>query len=249
MGAAPGTSRLTTARLSRHLLTALALSQRLVSCSYQVSGPEGTPGSVTVEGAGIGAANRDARVENRASSVENATASPDGHTPRAARRGPVVRKARAGDVPAMQALVAHFAARGDLLPRTLNEFYQQLRDFFVADLDGRVVGICALSLYWEDLAEVRSLAVQDVAAGKGLGAALVRACVAEASALGIRRVFALTYRAGFFARLGFREIDKRELPQKIWKDCFKCAKFANCDETALIRETTSEESRTESRDA
>jgi amino-acid N-acetyltransferase len=164
------------------------------------------------------------------------------------RSEPVVRKARAGDVPAMQALVAQFAARGELLPRTLNEFYQQLRDFFVAEVAGQVVGICALSLYWEDLAEVRSLAVQEAHGGRGLGGALVRACIGEAAALGIRRVFALTYRPGFFAKLGFRELDKRELPQKIWKDCFKCARFANCDETALIRDTMEGETSAESRE-
>ena len=140
-------------------------------------------------------------------------------------------------MPAIQKLVAHFAARGELLPRTLNELYQHLRDFFVCELDGEVVGICALSVYWEDLAEVRSLAVQEAHGGKGLGAALVNTCLEEATDLGVRRVFALTYRPGFFEKLGFRSIDKRELPQKIWKDCIKCAKFACCDETALIRDT------------
>jgi RNA 3'-terminal phosphate cyclase (ATP) len=283
MAAAPGTSRLTTARLSRHLLSALAVSQQLLGCSYQLSGPEGTSGSVTVEGVGLrgsstehraqgtehraqrteqstqgtgpdhavrhasgavrersedgaqGTGHREARGESREPCAADVVVTPDPQSP------PVVRKARASDVPAMQALVAQFAARGELLPRTLNEFYQQLRDFFVAEVAGEVVGICALSLYWEDLAEVRSLAVQEAHGGRGLGASLVRACVAEASALGIRRVFALTYRPGFFARLGFREIDKRELPQKIWKDCFKCAKFANCDETAVIRGAASHE--------
>jgi len=150
---------------------------------------------------------------------------------------PVVRKARAEDVPAIQQLVAYFAARGEVLPRTLNELYQHLRDFFVCELTGKVVGISALSLYWEDLAEIRTLAVQEGHGGKGLGAALVNACLEEAARLGIRRVFALTYRPGFFERMGFRPIDKRELPQKIWKDCIKCAKFACCDEVALIRDT------------
>jgi amino-acid N-acetyltransferase len=149
----------------------------------------------------------------------------------------VIRKARAEDVPAIQKLVAYFAARGELLPRTLNELYQHLRDFFVCELHEEVVGIAALSLYWEDLAEVRSLAVQEGQGGKGLGAALVHACLDEAARLGIRRVFALTYRPGFFEKLGFREIDKRALPQKIWKDCIRCAKFACCDEVALIRDT------------
>ena len=149
----------------------------------------------------------------------------------------MIRKARAEDVPAIQKLVAYFAARGELLPRTLNEIYQHLRDFFVCELHGEVVGIAALSLYWEDLAEVRSLAVAEGQGGKGLGAALVNACLEEAARLGIRRVFALTYRPGFFEKLGFQGIDKRALPQKIWKDCIRCAKFACCDEVALIRDT------------
>jgi amino-acid N-acetyltransferase len=145
-----------------------------------------------------------------------------------------VRKARAADGPAIQKLLAHFASRGELLPRTLNEVYQHLRDFVVGETEGRIVGVCALWLYWEDLAEVRSLAVEEGSAGRGLGTALVDACLAEAAALGIRRVFALTYRPGFFERLGFRRVDKRELPQKIWKDCLRCAKFTCCDEIALI---------------
>jgi amino-acid N-acetyltransferase len=148
----------------------------------------------------------------------------------------IVRKARAADGPAIQRLLAHFASRGELLHRTLNEVYQHLRDFVVGEAEGRIVGVCALWLYWEDLAEVRSLAVEDSYAGRGLGKALVGACLTEAAELGIQRVFALTYRPGFFERLGFRILDKRELPQKIWKDCVGCAKFTCCDEVALIRD-------------
>jgi RNA 3'-terminal phosphate cyclase (ATP) len=230
MALAPGTSRLTTSRVTRHLLTTVQLVQQLLGCPVQVGGEEGSPGTVTIEGVGI---------ERRGSGE------PQTPTPKFEIRNstfeipaePVIRKARAEDVPAIQKLVAYFAARGELLPRTLNELYQHLRDFFVYELHGEVVGIAALSLYWEDLAEVRSLAVQEGRGGKGLGAALVHACLEEAARLGIRRVFALTYRPGFFEKLGFREIDKRELPQKIWKDCIRCAKFACCDEVALIRET------------
>jgi amino-acid N-acetyltransferase len=145
-----------------------------------------------------------------------------------------VRKARAADGPAIQRLLAHFATRGELLHRTLNEVYQHLRDFVVGEADGRIVGVCALWLYWEDLAEVRSLAVEESHGGRGLGTALVRACLEEAARLGIRRAFALTYRPAFFERLGFRTLDKRELPQKIWKDCLRCSKFTCCDEVALI---------------
>lgn len=241
MALACGTSRLTTSRVTRHLLSTVQIAQQLLGCPVQVGGDEGGPGQVAIEGAG--SANR------RAPGNENEPMPGSGHLDIQAQQfeiqhqkfeiesKAVIRKARAEDVPAIQKLVGYFAARGELLPRTLNEIYQHLRDFFVCELHGEVVGIAALSLYWEDLAEVRSLAVAEGQGGKGLGAALVQACLEEAARLGIRRVFALTYRPGFFEKLGFQGIDKRELPQKIWKDCIRCAKFACCDEVALIRDT------------
>ena len=224
---AAGTSRLTTSRVTSHLMTAIALAQQILGCPAQVRGDVGTPGSITIEGVGV-------RTENAGEAdrgIQRERVRADGGGP-----PPVVRKARAADGPAIQQLLAHFASRGELLHRTLNEVYQHLRDFVVGEVDGRIVGVCALWLYWEDLAEVRSLAVDDGYAGRGLGKALVAACLAEAGELGIRRVFALTYRPGFFERLGFRTLDKRELPQKIWKDCLRCAKFTCCDEVALIRD-------------
>jgi RNA 3'-terminal phosphate cyclase (ATP) len=231
MALAPGTSRLTTSRVTPHLFTTIQIAQQVRGCLVQIGGKEGGPGSVTIQGSGTSA-------ESGAPSAGGRSAKVDIRNSQFAMgSSPVVRKARAGDVPAIQKLVAHFAARGELLPRTLNELYQHLRDFSVCELDGEIVGVCALSLYWEDLAEIRTLAVQEAHGGKGLGGALVNACLEEAARLGVRRVFALTYRPGFFERFGFREIEKRELPQKIWKDCIKCAKFACCDEVALIRET------------
>jgi RNA 3'-terminal phosphate cyclase (ATP) len=247
MALAGGTSRLTTSRVTPHLLTTVQIVQQALGCPVEVGGEEGSPGHVTIEGVGSSAESRAPRGEGRAVSAEghgawarigdSAFRVPPGCPQSEIPSGAVVRKARATDVPAMQTLVAHFAARGELLPRTLNEMYQHLRDFFVAEVDGEIVGVCGLSLYWEDLAEIRTLAVHEAHAGKGLGSALVTACLEEAGALGVGRVFALTYRPGYFERFGFRTIDKRELPQKIWKDCIKCAKFACCDETALIRET------------
>ena len=230
---AAGTSRLTTSRVTPHLVTAIALVQQILGCPAQVRGNIGSPGSVTLEGVGVRMPQ--AGEKRRGGEPDQATrtdlAGKDGEASPA-----IVRKARAADGPAIQRLLAHFASRGELLHRTLNEVYQHLRDFMVSETEGRIVGVCALWLYWEDLAEVRSLAVEEGYAGRGLGKALVRACLAEAAELGIRRVFALTYRPGFFERLGFRILDKRELPQKIWKDCLRCAKFTCCDEVALIRD-------------
>ncbi|HEX7550799.1 MAG TPA: N-acetyltransferase, partial [Candidatus Methylomirabilis sp.] len=207
----------------------------------QVSGEIGKPGSVTIEG--VGRRRESAQGGFGPPPAVGAAGGPSHDSPSRPPRpslsalASVVRKAKAADGPPIQRLLAHFAARGELLPRTLNEVYRNLRDFFVCEVDGEVVGVCALSLYWEDLAEVRSLAVHEAYGGKDLGKALVTACLDEATGLGVRRVFALTYRPGFFEQLGFRTLDKRELPQKIWKDCIRCAKFTCCDETALICET------------
>lgn len=237
MALAPGTSRLTTSRVTQHLLTTVRIVQHVLGCPVQVGGEEGSPGHVTIEGVGLSREPRAPSAESQAASEHQGAKFEIRHSTFDIASGVVVRKARAADVPAMQALVAHFAARGELLPRTLNELYQHLRDFFVCEVDGQIAGVCALSLYWEDLAEVRTLAVHEAHGGKGLGGLLVNACLEEAAGLGVRRVFALTYRPGYFERFGFHTIDKRELPQKIWKDCIKCAKFACCDETALIRDT------------
>jgi amino-acid N-acetyltransferase len=146
----------------------------------------------------------------------------------------MIRKARIADVRTIQALIGEYARKGLMLPRSLSSIYENLRDYFVYENEkGEVVGSAAIHIMWEDLAEIRSLAVREGEMGRGLGTKLVEACVSEAIVLGITRVFALTYRPDFFKRLGFHEIDKSELPQKIWSDCLKCAKFPDCDEVAL----------------
>lgn len=151
----------------------------------------------------------------------------------------MIRRATAGDVPAIYELVNRFAAKGDLLPRSLDELYERLRDFVVWEEGGAIAGVCSLWVYQADLAEIRSLAVREESGGRGIGSRLTEACLQEAAALGIRRVFTLTYKPHFFERLGFRVVDKLSLPQKIWKDCIVCAKFPQCDETALMIEIPS----------
>lgn len=147
----------------------------------------------------------------------------------------MIRKARMGDVKAIQKLIAEYARKGDMLPRSLSEIYENLRDYFVhVENGGEVIGSAAIHLMWEDLAEVRSLAVRDDRMGRGVGTELVEACLSEAIVLGITRVFALTYKPGFFEKLGFKRVDKSELPHKIWSDCLKCSKFPDCDEVALV---------------
>ena len=152
----------------------------------------------------------------------------------------VVRKATVDDVPAIHALVKEFARQEAMLPLSLSDVYEKLRDFFVADRDDTVVGCAALHVVWEDLAEVRSVAVRDDLQGQGVGRDLVLACVSEAPALGVTRVFTLTYVPQFFRRLGFADVEKDALPHKVWSDCVRCPHFPNCDEVALIAELEGE---------
>lgn len=147
----------------------------------------------------------------------------------------MIRKARMSDVKGIHQLIADYAKKGDMLPRSLADIYENLRDYFVfLEDDGELVGSAAIHIMWEDLAEVRSLAVRDGKMRRGVGTQLVESCISEAIVLGIGRVFALTYKPGFFEKLGFHIVDKAELPQKIWTDCLKCSKFPDCDEVALV---------------
>lgn len=148
----------------------------------------------------------------------------------------MVRDARIADARPIHQLLLQFARQGEMLPSSLAEIYEFIRDFYVFEVDGEVVGTVRLHVSWADLAEVRSLAVATHQAGQGIGRQLVQSCLDEARQLGVRKVFALTYKPGFFAKLGFREIDKADLPQKIWRDCINCAKFPECDEIAVAVE-------------
>jgi amino-acid N-acetyltransferase len=149
--------------------------------------------------------------------------------------GIYVRKARIEDVRTIHALLMECSKQGLLLPRSFNQLYSHLRDFFVLGQDqgGSILGCCALSIAWEDLAEVRSLAVAAQCRGQGWGRRLVEACLSDAITLGIYRVFTLTYQAHFFERLGFQVVSKDNLPQKVWADCLHCPKFPDCDEIAM----------------
>lgn len=145
----------------------------------------------------------------------------------------MIRKATLKDARQIHKLLLTYAKDGAVLSRSLMEIFEAIRDFYVFVDDTRVLGAAALNICWEDLAEVRSLVVDGEHSGRGIGKHLVEACLAEARHLGIGRVFALTYQQVFFEKLGFSVIEKSELPQKIWGDCIKCAKFPECDEIAL----------------
>ena len=134
----------------------------------------------------------------------------------------------------MQKLVNGFAKRHKMMQRSLNDLYDNIRDIFVYESRGRIAGTLSLHVSWEDLAEIRSLAVAKASQGRGVGQALIEAALDDAVALGIKRVFSLTYIPDFFHKLGFRDIDKSELPSKIWTDCLNCPLFPECDEEAVI---------------
>ncbi|OGU00418.1 MAG: GNAT family N-acetyltransferase [Geobacteraceae bacterium GWB2_52_12] len=146
----------------------------------------------------------------------------------------MIRKAQIADVKNIQKLLMIYANRGDMLSRSLSELYESLRDFYVYEEDGVLLGAAALHVVWEDLAEVRSVAVNEDSGRKGIGSQLVQACITEAREIGLKRIFCLTYKPDFFGKHGFVLVDKAELPHKVWGDCIKCPKFPDCDENAMI---------------
>jgi len=147
----------------------------------------------------------------------------------------MIRKAKIEDIKQIQALINGFARQDLMLPRSLNELYENIRDFWVAEERGKIAGCCALHISWDDLAEIKSLAVSKTKQKKGLGARLVKLCLDEARQMGVKRIFVLTYRPDFFRKLGFKKVKQSELPHKIWAECINCPKFPDCQETALLK--------------
>lgn len=148
----------------------------------------------------------------------------------------MIRKAVIKDAKEILGIINIFANRGEMLHRSINEIYENIRDFIIYEIDGEIVGVSSLHIDWEDLAEIRSLAVKEKNSKKGIGSSMVRECIREAKELSIKKVFTLTYVPDFFKKFGFRVVDKTQFPHKIWGDCIKCPKFPECDETALIYE-------------
>jgi len=145
-----------------------------------------------------------------------------------------LRRARAADVPVLHKLINRFAEQDQMLPRSLNELYENVRDYFVIEDGGDVVGCCALHVTWSDLGEVKGLAVREDHRGHGLADRLVHACLDDAHDLGLPRTFVLTYIPSYFERLGFRLVEKAELPQKVWSECIRCPKFPDCGEVSMV---------------
>ncbi|RRR74946.1 MAG: N-acetyltransferase [Candidatus Viridilinea halotolerans] len=148
----------------------------------------------------------------------------------------LIRRARVSDIPRLYEIINYYAARGDMLPKTLDQLYNKVRAFNVAEAADEVVGCASLHITWADLGEIVSLAVHPDFQGRSLGRQMVEPLFVEARELGINTVFALTLQVGFFSRLGFREVPKLHLPHKIWQDCATCFKQDRCDEVAMMRQ-------------
>ena len=149
-----------------------------------------------------------------------------------------IRKAKVGDVLAIQSLIKCYSDTDKMLPRSLNELYENIRDFWLMEEQGVVTGCVALHIIWEDLAELKSLAVKEEFTKKQVGKTLVEKCIEDAKILGVSKVFSLTYIPKYFKKFGFKEIPKEDLPHKIWSECIRCPKFPDCGEIALLYNVT-----------
>jgi len=149
----------------------------------------------------------------------------------------MLRKARVSDVKTIHRMINLSSGKGEILPRSLMDIYGSLRDFLIYfdEKEKVIAGICAMNIIWENLAEIRSLYVEEKYRRQGIAKKLVEGCISEAITLGFYRIFTLTNKPAFFERLGFKEVDRSTLSEKIWSDCFRCSKYPDyCDEVAMV---------------
>jgi len=147
-----------------------------------------------------------------------------------------IRKAKIKDIREIQNLINSFAKQDLMLPRSLNEIYDNLRDFWVFEENKKIVGCCALHVCWQDLAEIKSLAVTKHRQRRGIGSQLITTCIKEAKELGAKKIFVLTYKPEFFRKFWFKRIKYSDLPHKIWAECINCPKFPNCQEIPMVKQ-------------
>jgi amino-acid N-acetyltransferase len=150
---------------------------------------------------------------------------------------PLIRKARLPDVNDIYKIINHYAKLQLMLPKTLLQLYENLRDYTVAvdaSASDRILGCGALHIYWENLAEIRALAVLPDLARRGVGTFLVERLLNEARELEIEQVFVFTYEPKFFGRFGFVQVEHSAMPLKVYNECFNCPKFNKCDELAMV---------------
>jgi amino-acid N-acetyltransferase len=155
----------------------------------------------------------------------------------------MIRKANIQEVPEIWRMLHDFADQ-DVLPRSMADLYSQVREYFVYRKDhGPVIGVAALHIFWEDVGEIRSVAVLPDFQRAGIGTRLVKKCIEEAASIGLRRVFALTTRPKFFERLGFQQVPKNDLPNHIWSECINCLKYPDkCNELPMLLDLTAPDS-------
>ena len=147
----------------------------------------------------------------------------------------IIRKAQVKDIKEIQELINRFARQDIMLPRSLNELYENIRDFWVVEDNKKIIGCAALHISWDNLAELKSVAVAKNKQSKGIGRELVDACLDEARVLGAAKVFVLTFKPDYFKKFGFRRVKHASLPHKIWAECINCCKFPDCQEVALLK--------------
>lgn len=151
----------------------------------------------------------------------------------------MLRKARISDIKTIHRMINLSAGKGEMLSRSLMDMYRCARDFivFFDEDEQKIVGICAMNIIWENLAEIRSLYVDEAHRKKGIGRQMVEFCLSEAITLDLFRIFSLTYKKEFFQKIGFHEVSRATLPEKIWADCFRCPRYPDyCDEYAMVIE-------------
>ncbi|MDR0977724.1 MAG: N-acetyltransferase [Endomicrobium sp.] len=146
----------------------------------------------------------------------------------------MIRPAKIPDVKSVYTLIKHYADNREMLHRSLNGIYENIQEFVVLENDGKIIACGALHVSWEDLAEVRALAVSEEQKGKGIGRQIVKRLHQNAIELGIRRMFVLTFKPAFFRKLGYVEVTKEILPHKVWSECVNCYLFPDCGEVPLI---------------
>jgi amino-acid N-acetyltransferase len=150
-------------------------------------------------------------------------------------RGFRLARARLQDVPQMHEIINRFADQGEMLHRSMSELYENVRDFVVLKQGDAVLACASLHVLWEDLAEIKSVAVSSALQGQGIGAFLVEQCADDAAGLGLQTVFVLTHKPGFYEKLGFKRADVLNFPRKVWSECIRCPKFPSCNEIAMSR--------------
>ncbi|MBI4708414.1 MAG: N-acetyltransferase [Candidatus Omnitrophica bacterium] len=147
----------------------------------------------------------------------------------------MIRKAKIKDIKQIQALINGFAKKDLMLPRSLNELYENMRDFWIIEEKGKILGCAALHVSWDDLTEIKSLAVAKDQQKKGLGRKLIESCLDEARQIGAKKIFVLTYKPDLFKSFGFKKTTHNSLPHKVWAECINCCKFPDCQEIALLK--------------